>query len=496
MHHALLAQHADDAFVAFGARGARTAADLLRDAARIAAQLPEADVGSQVLFVVRHDRYLMACALLACMVRGHAVALPPEIGRESITALLAEPRTQLIVHDMPSRIGLKLELALEDARHVAPFSRAEIARAALEARVFRREERVALHEQRATDWLERAAAQGRACAPGTRSASSVAPGQALGIVHGILLPLQFGAAFLREYLPPSALAQALPSLAVTQLVGVAAHVRTFLDAEEGSFANVATLLCGQGHVRSELRQAFVEKHGDRLVQLADGLGPDVAVDPLAAAQEALLCTESGVVDAAVVHVPGTANRYVAAFVGAADGPHLRALLAKHYGEGLVPASLLRVERIPRESTGQYPAADVLRWFRLGPNGAPLRFALPSPELEVLEPGLHVFQLQVPTDYAYYDGHFAGYPIMAGAVQLGEVVLPCVRRAHPQLGMLQQVTRLKFTGRIQPGDQICVELVRKGEAASVDFTIKRDATLCAGGTLLFGLPAANDGGSAP
>ncbi|MFM2417216.1 MAG: hypothetical protein RL385_1939, partial [Pseudomonadota bacterium] len=121
---------------------------------------------------------------------------------------------------------------------------------------------------------------------------------------------------------------------------------------------------------------------------------------------------------------------------------------------------------------------------------------PRPACETLGPGMHAFQLQVPTDYAYYDGHFAGYPIMAGAVQLGEVVLPCVRRAHPQLGMLQQVTRLKFTGRIQPGDQICVELVRKGEAASVDFTIKRDATLCAGGTLLFGVPAASDGGSAP
>ncbi len=79
-----LVQHRAADLVAFGNLGARTAADLLRDTALLAQQLPRPSEGSEVLLVFRHDRYAFAAALLASWSAGHAVALPPNTRRESI----------------------------------------------------------------------------------------------------------------------------------------------------------------------------------------------------------------------------------------------------------------------------------------------------------------------------------------------------------------------------------------------------------------------------
>ncbi len=48
-------------------------------------------------------------------------------------------------------------------------------------------------------------------------------------------------------------------------------------------------------------------------------------------------------------------------------------------------------------------------------------------------------------------------MLAGVVQLHELVLPCVRRERPGIGALRLLTGVKFPNRIRPGDTIEVRL---------------------------------------
>jgi len=91
---------------------------------------------------------------------------------------------------------------------------------------------------------------------------------------------------------------------------------------------------------------------------------------------------------------------------------------------------------------------------------------------------------IPADYPYFKGHFRGYPVMAGVVQLHELVLPCVRRLRPDLGALAGLSGLKFPERIGPGQAVEVLLRWKDEGPSVSFEIRRDALRCALGQLKF------------
>ena len=44
----------------------------------------------------------------------------------------------------------------------------------------------------------------------------------------------------------------------------------------------------------------------------------------------------------------------------------------------------------------------------------------------------VCHTSIPEDYVYFEGHFRGYPVLAGVVQLHELVLPSVRQVHVRL----------------------------------------------------------------
>jgi 3-hydroxyacyl-[acyl-carrier-protein] dehydratase len=97
-------------------------------------------------------------------------------------------------------------------------------------------------------------------------------------------------------------------------------------------------------------------------------------------------------------------------------------------------------------------------------------------------------VRVPEDYAWYAGHFPGYPIMAGVVQLHELVMPAVASVHPGLGELRSVTNVKFHKRIVPGDALELSLSWPDAAADgglpFDFEIRRDAKVCAAGRLTY------------
>jgi 3-hydroxymyristoyl/3-hydroxydecanoyl-(acyl carrier protein) dehydratase len=141
---------------------------------------------------------------------------------------------------------------------------------------------------------------------------------------------------------------------------------------------------------------------------------------------------------------------------------------------------------------------LLRLFGRAADGAALSWEL-SVERELVEAGHAVRYVRVPERYGYFTGHFPGYPLLPGAAQLSELVVPFVRAVRPELGRLTRMARLKFQERIVPNDLVEVSLSfgSAAEAAaeqSVEFALRRGGSVCANGRLWFA-PAADGGGVA-
>ena len=94
---------------------------------------------------------------------------------------------------------------------------------------------------------------------------------------------------------------------------------------------------------------------------------------------------------------------------------------------------------------------------------------------------HAFRTRLPADYAFFEGHFPGYPVLAAAVQLHELVLPCLRHARPQGGAVARLAGVKFPKRIVPGDALEVRLEFR-DGHDVEFEIAREGERCTQGRL--------------
>lgn len=91
-------------------------------------------------------------------------------------------------------------------------------------------------------------------------------------------------------------------------------------------------------------------------------------------------------------------------------------------------------------------------------------------------------MRVPDNYAFFEGHFPGYPVLAGAVQLHEFVLPCLARLLPEAFTLTGLSGLKFPRRIRPGDRVEVRLVLAEQAPDVAFELCVEGERCTHGRL--------------
>jgi hypothetical protein len=94
-----------------------------------------------------------------------------------------------------------------------------------------------------------------------------------------------------------------------------------------------------------------------------------------------------------------------------------------------------------------------------------------------------FRTRLPEAYAYFEGHFPAFPVLAAAVQLHELVLPCLRRSRPDLGPLRHLKGLKFLERIGPGQCLDVTLEWEAGSAQVDFEIRAEGVRASAGTLV-------------
>jgi hypothetical protein len=220
----------------------------------------------------------------------------------------------------------------------------------------------------------------------------------------------------------------------------------------------------------------------------------------------------GVSDCVVVAAPELARgfRVLAAVVGAADiETALRVAMAERFDPSTLPKRILFVDKLPREANGKLQKERVFRLFGLDADGAPFDRELRYGEERVLDPGADdaepnaaatsstdavrvpppslwhvVTRISVPENYLGFSGHFDGYPVMAGVVQLHDVLLPLIARHRPDLGHLRGLRRVKFLGRIGPGDAIEVKLAFAAAEAVCDFQISKSGSVCSAGRLDF------------
>jgi hypothetical protein len=548
----LLAQHAASDPVAFGASGVRTAAEFLRDAAAVADALPEPPQAALALLAIRSDRYAFAVALVGAWARGYDVGLaPPQVTREDFLQLAQQPEVSAVLHDTLSAAPLRIDQVLATAKSDGSLSSQQLAQdgvlrfvhwhaQARQLREIERVSRVALCEETLT------LARRHRFPPQAACIASVSPDTRYGLMFSCLWPLLTGGEFWRDDPRTHGWATGLPepSSAVERkvVVSVPAHVRMLLQAPSQPLDQASTLVCAGSALPREARVKLAQLPrlsvcdlyaSEQLDERATFGASDYADDIQAAAArlelEETIAWLPGLVDAALlpvrvrVRVPvptdeSAAPQYQLAVVA----PGLpESTVRERVAERCPNVTLTRVlvfdaHALPpqaanasfsggrrgmrRGSTGVHDYAGLLRLFGYRADGERLSFELAvtphEPAVQAVDgarPGEVVFDVHVPANYGYFAGHFPGQPILPGAAQLSELVLPCVRRARPELGRLVRLTRLKFQERILPDDRVVVALVFGSDPRQVDFALRRATTICAAGRLNFELQAGGLGG---
>ena len=90
---------------------------------------------------------------------------------------------------------------------------------------------------------------------------------------------------------------------------------------------------------------------------------------------------------------------------------------------------------------------------------------------------------LPADWRFFRGHFDDFPVLAGVVQLNEIVMREVRACWPEHRHLRRVMGLKFRKPIGPGDALELELERTA-AGHVRFELRRGAAVATSGVFEF------------
>ncbi|MCL1075757.1 3-hydroxyacyl-ACP dehydratase FabZ family protein [Shewanella dokdonensis] len=96
-----------------------------------------------------------------------------------------------------------------------------------------------------------------------------------------------------------------------------------------------------------------------------------------------------------------------------------------------------------------------------------------------------WQLQVPVDYPAFAGHFPGYPVLPGVVQLDWAI----RFGCQQFGYqtaVAQLEVLKFQQLIQPGMQVLLSIQHLAEKRKLQFSFSAGEQRFASGRIAFAL----------
>jgi len=476
---------ADHVVARDGARTLRLEA-LLQDAAVVARALPDAAPGSEVTFAFGHDRAAFAAALLATWARGLVAVLPENPSREHVAPRLARPAHVAFLHDT----GVGRGVFVPERLRTAPRP------PALDLAVDAPERRPALLAFRALPSGEEVSvawtlgalrahleAWDPAAVPerGTTLVSALTPTCLPDVLGALLVPLRAGAAFAMRTPPDAAGLRAVLAAGVETLLTTPFPARALAAQPAGALGRLATVLVADAPLGAHAARLLAERHRARVVSLREAALAD-APEALAAELEALLGAEPELADVAVLACPEGLR--VAAVGGPEAAARARALV-----EPFGPAELRVLARLPRDANGRLDAARLHLAFGRGRDGRPVTRALAWSEDPPSADGARRFRTRLPERWLLFEGHFPPEPLLAGAAQLTELVLPCARRLAPDLGPVRGLGGVKFLGRLAPGDAVEVELRAPSRApdggCAIAFEIRSGDRRCAAGRLELG-----------
>ena len=271
-----LLPHRPDALVAVGDAGARTAAELVCDAGRLAAALAVHPPGDVVLAC--GDRYLFLAALLGAWGAGHVVRLPANGQPETVRALSADPAVRVLLHDRAELEGTNLAALLA----AAPAAPAGLVLPDLGRHL------VTVTSSGSTGGHQRYPKTGRQLLDESaaeaalfdvdatsRVLSTVPPFHIYGLVFGVLMAVRRGGAFVREGpLHAEAVRAALVVHAATDLVSVpptlsALHAleEAEAEAEAAQLPALSRIWSAGSPLPAPLFEALRRRPGGRVIEI-------------------------------------------------------------------------------------------------------------------------------------------------------------------------------------------------------------------------------------
>ena len=140
-----------------------------------------------------------------------------------------------------------------------------------------------------------------------------------------------------------------------------------------------------------------------------------------------------------------------------------------------------VPRLALDDLGRLSVSRALLELGLGADGVHRSLSLTFGSAQVTDEEAAI-AVTVPDNYRWFDGHFDRYPVLPAAIQLHEVVLPCVKMTPWASGKITAAERLKFTGRIGPGAALTVRL--RPIDGGLHFDIQSEGQPCSSGRLRF------------
>jgi len=151
---------------------------------------------------------------------------------------------------------------------------------------------------------------------------------------------------------------------------------------------------------------------------------------------------------------------------------LAAQLAARWDRVLLPRVWRYVDALPRNSQGKLPQVRLAALFDVQPRD-PLLIA------ETREPRQIERRLEVPDDLVYLQGHFEGFPIVAGVVQL-RWVADAVRDWLGEPPRVRAVEALKFPEPLFPGQSFTLHAELSASGDCIRFRLDDDGRIFASG----------------